>query len=68
MCGIELIEPGVELRHPRLAVELLGDSALGERRDVQPGAPRLVIKVVRKADVPTGHTHRLHTQTRAESP
>jgi len=49
VCGIELIEPGVELRHPRLAVELLGDGELRERRDVQPGVPRAVIECARTA-------------------
>jgi hypothetical protein len=57
---VEFVEPGIEASHPLTAIELGGDGTLGESRDVQPGAPRPLVEVVGEADVPTGHTQRIH--------
>lgn len=62
MLSIELIEPSVESRHPLPPIQLVGHSSLCEGRHVQPRAAGLFVEVVRKADVPAGHTHMLHTQ------
>ena len=64
MLDIELIEPDVEARHPLLAIELVGDGTLRKSRDVQPRSARLLVEVVGQADVPPGHTQRIHTHPR----
>lgn len=65
MLGIEFVEPGIEPCHPFPAIQLGGDRPLGKRGDVQPGAPRLLVQVVREADVASGHTQNIHTRLEA---
>lgn len=59
MFGIELVEPSVQLTHPGPALELLGYCTLGESRHVQARPARVLVEVVRQADVPASHTHTL---------
>ena len=58
---VEFVEPAVERRHALSPIELVGDSALCQRRHVQPSGAGLLVEVVREADVPAGDTHILHT-------
>lgn len=61
MRRVEFVEPRIQLGHPVLAVELVRHCPLRQSGDVQPGAARLLVEVVRETDVPAGHTQRIHT-------
>lgn len=61
MDGIELIEPVVQLSHPRLAVQFIRHRPLRKRGDVQPCPSSAIVEFVWEADVSPGHTQRLHT-------
>lgn len=60
MDRVEVVEPRVERRHALTSVELVSHSALRERRHVQPRGAGLFVEVVGEADVPAGHTQRIH--------
>lgn len=63
MLSVEFVEPGIKASHPLQTIELSGNGPLGESGDVQPGAPSLLVEVVRETDVPAGHTHKIHTDS-----
>jgi hypothetical protein len=60
--GIELIEPSVEPCHAVATVELICHRSLRKRGDVQARSASLLIQVIWKTYVATGHTQRVHTQ------
>lgn len=67
MGGVELVEPRVDRRHPLSPIELVSHSPLCQCRHVQLRAAGLLVEIVRKTDVPAGHTQRIHTRHGAVS-
>jgi hypothetical protein len=62
MFGVELVEPRIEPGHALATVELVDDRLPCERGDVQTGISGTLVELIRKADVPSRHTHIIHTQ------